>query len=249
MEIDWTTFALEIVNFVVLVWLLKRFLYRPVCAVLARRQAEVERSLAEGRAATAEAQTLKRQFETRLAEWEKEKAAARAAFDAELAALRERRMAALDRELADARARGEAQDVHRRESLERELEGRAIAQAQRFAKSLLARLAGPAVEARLVDLFIEDFARLPDDQLAGIRASAANGGVDAGVISAAPLDADQRRRLGEAIASRLGQPPALRFSEAPELVAGLRVNLGPWQLKASVADELAFFAAAANHAD
>lgn len=39
MQIDWTTFVLEIVNFLALVWLLKRFLYTPVLDVLARRRA------------------------------------------------------------------------------------------------------------------------------------------------------------------------------------------------------------------
>ena len=39
MQIDWTTFALEIINFLVLVWILKRFLYRPVLDTLARRRA------------------------------------------------------------------------------------------------------------------------------------------------------------------------------------------------------------------
>ena len=53
MEFDWTTFALEVVNFLVLVWLLKRFLYRPVLACSTRRRAEVERHMAEARDAQA----------------------------------------------------------------------------------------------------------------------------------------------------------------------------------------------------
>ena len=37
MELNWTTFALEAVNFMVLVWILKRFLYKPVLAAIAQR--------------------------------------------------------------------------------------------------------------------------------------------------------------------------------------------------------------------
>ena len=47
MAIDWTTFALEVVNFLVLVWLLKRFLYQPVLEVLVQRRAGVARTLEE----------------------------------------------------------------------------------------------------------------------------------------------------------------------------------------------------------
>ena len=38
MGLDTTTFVLEIVNFLILLWLLNRFLYRPVQAAIARRQ-------------------------------------------------------------------------------------------------------------------------------------------------------------------------------------------------------------------
>ena len=37
MELDWSTFALEIINFLALLWILKRFLYRPILAVVAER--------------------------------------------------------------------------------------------------------------------------------------------------------------------------------------------------------------------
>ena len=75
MQIDWTTFALEIINFLVLVWILKRFLYRPVLDTLARRRAGVEHTLAEARETEARAKTLQDQYASRLAEWEGEKPA------------------------------------------------------------------------------------------------------------------------------------------------------------------------------
>ena len=248
MEIDWTTFALEIVNFLALVWILKRFLFQPVRDALARRQAGIETSLAEGRATAAQAEALKHQFEARLADWETEKAAARTAFDAELAAERERRLQALQRSLEDERARQLAQDEHRREASRHELETRALAQAQRFAAGLLARLAGSAIDARLVELFVEDLDGMPEAQLDGLRTSVDGSALHGSVVSATLLDPAQRAALAEVIARRVGHPVPLDFSEDPTLVAGLRVNLGPWQLKANLADELSFFAAAANHA-
>lgn len=248
MQIDWTTFALEIVNFLVLLWILKRFLFQPVRETLARRQTAIESRLAEGRATAEEAQLLKRQFEQRLAEWEKEKAAARAAFETELTAERERQMQALSRSLAEERARLVARDEHQQETLRQALETRAIDQARRFCSTLLARLAGPALEARLVELFLEDLSHLPEDQLAGLRAAAADSERSASIVSACPLDDSQRRRLSEAITRCLGRPIPLDYNIDTSLVAGLRVSLGPWQLQASLADELAFFAAATDRA-
>jgi len=103
MDLDWTTFALEIINFLALIWILKRFLYRPVLATLAERRAGIEGSLNEARATEARAAALQSQFESRLADWEREKAAARSQFDAQMATEHARQMETLDRDLATER--------------------------------------------------------------------------------------------------------------------------------------------------
>ena len=50
MQIDWLTVAAQIVNFLVLVWLLQRFLYGPITRAMARRETRIEDRLADARA-------------------------------------------------------------------------------------------------------------------------------------------------------------------------------------------------------
>ncbi len=38
MRIDWSTLALQTINALVLIWLLARFLFRPVAGIIAERQ-------------------------------------------------------------------------------------------------------------------------------------------------------------------------------------------------------------------
>ena len=249
MAIDWTTFILEIINFLVLVWILQHFLYRPVLETLARRRAGIEHTLAEARDAEIRAGALRAQFENRLADWEQEKAALRARFEQEMTVERSRQMQALANALAQERERSAAQDAHRRDEQRRELETQALEQAYRFATALLTRLASPELEARLVEAGMEDFAALPADQLNGIAAAARTPGARVLISSAFPLTEEQHRRIGEALATRLGASPALDFRVDATLLAGLRLSLGPWQMKFALADELAQFAAAAHHAD
>lgn len=249
MQIDWTTFALEIVNFLVLVWILKRFLYKPVLETLASRRSGIERTLAQAKETDARAGILNAQFENRLADWEKEKAGARTRLEAELAAERARAVQALAGTLAEERERSEAQEAHRQKELRRDLEARALAQARDFASRLLARLSGPALEARLVEVFIEDFPDLPEDQLAGLRTASAMQAARATVSSAFALDETLRARIAAAIDARLGSHLPLEFTEDAKLLAGLRVSVGHTQLNLNLADELSLFAAMANHAD
>ena len=55
MRIDWTTLALQTVNVLVLVWLLARFLFRPVSTIIAERRAAAEKLLADAAAQRAHA--------------------------------------------------------------------------------------------------------------------------------------------------------------------------------------------------
>jgi len=42
-QIDWLTVAAQITNFLVLVWLLHRFLYQPITNAMEQRQAQIEK--------------------------------------------------------------------------------------------------------------------------------------------------------------------------------------------------------------
>jgi len=77
MELNWSTFVLEIINFLVLVWILKRFLYKPVLKVIAKRRAAIEKTLTEARDKEKAAEELKTRYEGRVAQWDRERAQAR----------------------------------------------------------------------------------------------------------------------------------------------------------------------------
>jgi F-type H+-transporting ATPase subunit b len=245
MELNWTTFALEIINFLALLWILKRFLYRPVMQTLAERRAGIERTLAEARATEAQASAMQQQFESRLADWEQEKAAARRRFETELDAERARQMEALTKDLATERERSAAQDAHRLDTQRRELAVQASTEARQFASALFARLAGPELEGQLVQLFIEELAALPEDRLSNVRAGQ-NGHGQGILTSAFALTAAQRQQLSNAIDTRLGKAIALEFVVDPNLLAGARLALGAWQLDFSLAGELGIFAEAST---
>ncbi len=249
MNIDWTSFSLEIINFLALVWILKHFLYKPVLETLARRRAGIEKTLSEARDAEARAQGLQAQYEGRLADWGKEKAKARSELETELALERSRQMQSLAKALTEERARSSAVDTHRQQEMQREMETAALAQAQQFAATLLGRLASPALESRMVDLLLEDWAKLSEQQLFGLRAALEDPELGAMVSSAFPLDERQRSRLVEALSQRLGRPVAVTFEEVPGLLAGLRISLGAWQLHLNFTDELTGFSAGADHVD
>ena len=55
MHFDWWTFAFQVINVLVLMWLLGRFMFRPVARIIAERQAETTKALASAEAARSQA--------------------------------------------------------------------------------------------------------------------------------------------------------------------------------------------------
>lgn len=246
MELNWSTFLLEILNFLVLVWILKRFLYRPVLDLIARRRERIEQTLVEARREQKVGKDLQHQYESRLEDWEHEKAMALGALQRELADMRRQRLEALDAELADQREKDRVLAQQERHELERRLESRAMALGANFAARLLERVAAADLEKRLVAMALEDMAAITQEQRKSLTRALHENDAQAEVISAYTLDDGQRQALQTALADLAGFEVNCRCREDPTLIAGLRMKLGSWVLHANLRDELKGFAEAGH---
>lgn len=249
MEIDWTTFALEAVNFLVLVWILKRFFYKPVLDVIARRRAAIAASLAEARARHAEAQEMEARSREGLKGLEADRRHAKEALAKEIADERARLLEQMKAGLAEERRKAEVLAERGRAEEARRREEQAVHAGLAFTARLLTRVADPALEARLVTVALEDLNNLPDERRTAVREAVREEAGPPVVTTAGPLAEDLRKAVTDALAALLGREAAPEFREDKALVAGLRVSLGPWVLKASVADDLEFLGGAAGPAD
>ena len=248
MELDWTTFILELVNFVVLIWILNRFLYRPVMNVIVQRKAAIQKTLAEAETTRSNAQALQSQYENRLTEWEQEREKARAQLHDEIRLERNRLMEDLRAELVQERQKAAAVEQRRLKEFTQRAEASAIALGGTFVSRLLSRLGGPELERKIIDIVTEDLSHLPDNQMQVIRATSARTGLPMKLTSAYPLDTAQRETLCQACRTVAGHDIVCEFVEDRDLIAGLRISLGSWMLRANVQDEMSFFVESSRHA-
>lgn len=239
MSFDWTTFVLEFVNFIVLVWILRRFLYRPVRDVIQARQRKIEEQLRLADQARLEALAAKEACERNIANWEKEKDLARSELEKEIAAERQRLLEKLAEEQSDRRAKEQAQEERERQEWMRTTEQQALELGSRFAVKLLERLASAELETRLISMALSDLRKLPKAELEKLRAAMADDALE--VSSAYPLDPDRQMALAEAIGQTAGTGVKPIFKEDPSLLAGVRIHAGSWILSANLRDELKFF--------
>ncbi|MBK6631077.1 MAG: F0F1 ATP synthase subunit delta [Betaproteobacteria bacterium] len=248
MEVDWTTFALEIINFLILVWILKRFFYHPVLDVIARRRAGIEKEMADAKAVEEKAQALEQQYENRLADWEKEREGARAKLGEEISREREHQMAAVAAAVEAERERNRVLDERHRQELRRTAEEQALAQGAAFSARVLSRLADAGLDERIVETMVADLQRLTLEQRQTLATSAAEAGVKMHIVTARPLRDAAQARLSAAMTEVLQRALPQEYAIDESLIGGVRVTIGPWVLHANLSDDLQFFAGGVRRA-
>lgn len=223
MTIDWWTLAFQAINFLILAWLLQRFLYRPVVGILERRRQESE-------AATTRLEQAKQQAESE-----------RAAFEAkqrDLIAERDRTVqdtrARLERErqevLSAAKREAEAIVAGARQALEEErkqaLDGlfdRSLDLSTDIAARLLQQTGVEDADGALFERLLDHLNGLSAEQRAALLIPA-DGTLQLRVVSAHPLDEASSRRWRVQIAAALGEGVQIVFDSSAELLAGAELR-------------------------
>jgi len=242
LELNWSTFLLEIFNFLVLVWILKRFLYQPVLDVIARRRATIENQLAEARQLHADSDALKQQYEHRLSDWEQERQIAMDKLLHEIEETRQQQLAKLESEIAQEEEKTRLVRSRQNRQAILEIEQQALQQGAAFASRLLAEASGPELENRLFDLLLTELTALSADQLSELSNKWGEPPEHIVVTSAYPLSDDRRHRLQDVLSKAAGLASPVHYEQDSDLLAGLNITIGAWALRLNVRDELKDFA-------
>ncbi|MDZ4189577.1 MAG: F0F1 ATP synthase subunit B [Hydrogenophaga sp.] len=241
MLIDGFTVGAQLLNFVILVWLMKRFLYQPVLGAIAAREEKIATELAD--AATTQAQAKQQQdtFEQKNQAFDEQRTdmlqQARDAAKAE-----SERLQAQAREAADAASAALAQALRADEQrLRNDLTRHTQQQVFDITRRVLGDLASVGLEQRVCEVFVQRLQAMTGaarDTLAQAL-KAVTRAEPALLRSAFALPAAQQAAVQTALDEALGQPIPLQFETAPALVCGIELNAQGQKLAWSMSDYLA----------
>ncbi|WP_428927915.1 F0F1 ATP synthase subunit delta [Marinibacterium sp. SX1] len=218
MTIDWWTIGLQTINAVILVWLLARFLFRPVAGVIAERQAATDAGFDAARAAEARARDALDSAAAERAGIAAERAGLLAEARAEAEAERTRLAEAARREMADWQAGRQAALQREEDARRRDMADEAGALATDIAARLLDRLPDAARVSGFVDGLADAIAALPEATRAEIGR---DGPVP--IRAARALGPREARALDRALSAALDRPVTTRITADPTLIAGLEL--------------------------
>ncbi|TBW55489.1 F0F1 ATP synthase subunit B [Marinobacter halodurans] len=228
MSIDWITVIAQIANFLVLVWLLKRFLYKPILNGIDARETEIARRMGEAGAAREEAEAAEKSFHARMAQLQADRDAAVAkalkATEEERAALLAETHTRLAREQRELH-------VHMEQERQKFLARLQQAGAQTLValtRKALRELADETLEAAMVRQVLGQLAARADE-----LAQAAGSDTTALVTTRAPLPEDLQAQLHRETDRHL---PGfdLRFATNAVQSPGLILQVGGAQLSWTV---------------
>jgi F-type H+-transporting ATPase subunit b len=239
MLIDWFTVGAQVLNFLILVWLMRHFLYKPILHAIDEREKRIATELANADKKKTEAQKESDEFKHKNEEFDQQRAAllSKATDDAQAERQRlldEARQAAAALSLKrQAMLRNEELNLRQAISRRTQLEVFAIA------RKALTDLATTSLEERLGEVFTRRLREMDAHAKAGLGEALKTASGPALVRSAFDLPAKQRAVIQNALNETFSAEIHLRFETAPDLISGIELTTNGQKLAWSIADYLA----------
>jgi F-type H+-transporting ATPase subunit b len=237
MPFDWFTIAAQIINFSILLCLLRRFLYRPILDGLDAREMRLTEILEEAKAKNADAKQRQNICQHKEAELEQQRAAILEKAQTEA---KKKRI-----ELCNSAQQAADEMLGKRlESLQnvllnlkQEVLRQNIDEVYATARKILDDLAGIELEQAIVDKFLNQLKALQGKQYKALQ-YAIKGANNIVVRSAFPLTNEFKTKIERTLVNVLSKEKpvnlTLNFVLVPRLMAGLELSAGGWKLTWSI---------------
>ena len=239
MLIDWFTVGAQGLNFLILVWLMKRFLYKPILNAIDTREKLIAAELADAAAKKAEAQKNRDEFQHKNEEFDQQRATLLSKATDEAKTERQRL-------LDEARKAADALSAKRQETLRNDAHNLNQAIARRtqqevfaIARKALTDLATTSLEERLGEVFTRRLREMDGKAKASLSAALKAASEPALVRSAFDLPANERAVIQNAVNETFSADIHLRFETASDLISGIELTANGQKVAWSIADYLA----------
>jgi F-type H+-transporting ATPase subunit b len=237
MHIDWFVFFAQIVNFLLLVWLLKKFLYGRIIKAIDDREAKITATFEDAEKSREEAQQASAQYEKKLQALneEYESMLNRTRTDAE--AYRKELMEKAREEVERVQTRWVETVNAEREAFLLELRRLAGAQIYAIARQVLKDLADKGLEDRIAEVLADRIQNLDEKEKTKFRESMKEG-KKVIVQSAYEITPEEKKKLAEVMRRYIAEDIKLEYEQVPEVMTGFELKTDGHKIAWSVSDYL-----------
>lgn len=237
MRIDWFTVVAQAINFLILVWLLKRFLYQPILDAIDAREKRIASILANADEKNAEAHQERETFQRKNDELNYQRDMLLKQMTDEVEMTRQK---LLDdaRQAADAvSAKRHAALLQEQQNLGVELSRRAQSEVFSIARKTLKDLADSSLEEAVISVFIKRLREMHGDAKQQLSISLKSSD-PAHVRTAFRLSLEQQSMIQASLVDAFGPVKQIHFNEASDVISGVELKIGGCQVSWSIDDYL-----------
>lgn len=238
MQIDGFTFVAQIVNFLILVALLRLFLYKPVVNAMDERERKITERLEEAARKRKEAEKEAESYRRERQKLEDERAEILTEAKEEARGLRRQLLEEARAEAEEARARWKTTIQKEQESFLEALRRRICDQVMAIARRALADLADAGLEQQMVNRFVARVRALDGEDRAAIIKHARQSGRGIVITSAFELSPEMREQLAEMVRGHVEDELEVRFQTESDLLCGVALRLDGHEVSWSLSSYL-----------
>jgi F-type H+-transporting ATPase subunit b len=238
MQINWFTVIAQVLNFLILVWLLKRFLYKPILKAIDERENKIAGQIKDADAKDALAKKEQSKFEKKNETFDKEK---KELMDKAIAETNEERQKLLEiarNEASDLRTKLEKSLKEMQENLSRNIALKTQEEVFAIARKTLADLASHSLEEQSTNIFIKRLNESTNKEKKQFVETFKTGSDPILVQSAFDLPEKQQADIKNAVNKILGAETRFKFKTTPELVSGIELTSNGYKLAWSISEYL-----------
>jgi len=225
MHIDWFVFLAQIFNFLLLMYLLKRFLYGRIIKAMDDREAKIVARFAEADELKIKAGEAAQLYEKRnqVLNEKKEILLNEATMAAD--AKRKELMEKVRVEVDQVKARWQDMLVREQDAFFYDLRQRAAKQLYATARKALADLADAELEERIVDEFLRRVQALDEEKSMQMRKAISGGGNLVTIQSAFGISASRQIQIEDVLKKQITNGFKIRYLEQPDIVSGIEMRV------------------------
>lgn len=240
MQIDWFTLVAQIVNFLILLYLLKRFLYGPIVETMDKREQEIAARLQKAEEKRSEAREQAERYRQQQRELEEERGERLAIIQEEVEARRKELLEKTHEEIQE-KKRGWQEALRReQEAFLQHLRQGVGREAAEIARRALQDLADVQVEQRMADMFVTRIRELEPTKRAEISDSIQESDGKIVIRSTFALPEEMQQRIADAVQAQImdGRGLDARFETSPDLISGIEMQVDGYQVAWTIRDYL-----------
>ena len=226
MLIDWFTVIAQIVNFLVLVLLLRIFLYKRIVAAMDKRRQEIAARLDDAEAKKEQAATEAEAYQQKNREWDEQRKELIEKAREEAEERRQELIREAQAGVKELEAGWRRMFQEEAEQFMVELRRRTSEQVCALSGKAMKELANATLEGQLIRTFLDKISNIDADQRQTLTAETQDAEHAAILATAFEVPAEQQAELANALGRFFGDAREIRFEQAPELICGIELRAG-----------------------